>query len=80
MSVFCGGWDEWLARNVWHDGTQGAGLGMHGSEGVREVSGRGFAGCRIAGLPPCGLKGHPLSCVAPLCQAMRVGDSAPTGQ
>ena len=41
------------------DGTQGAGLGMHGSEGMREVSGRGIGGCSIAQLPPCGLKGNP---------------------
>ena len=51
------------------DGTQGAGLGMHGSEGMREVPGRGIAGCCIAELPPCGLKGNPLSRVGALCHA-----------
>jgi len=38
---------------------------------MREVSGRGIGGCSIAQLPPCGLKGNPLSGVGALCHAMR---------
>jgi len=41
------------------------------AEGMREVSGRGIGGCSIAQLPPCGLKGNPLSGVGALCHAMR---------